>query len=154
MDGVVFEGSNFWLDLHLALGTNVQALALAKQLLRSDYVRMAEMTVRELWKTASAAPFERLARERPYVPGIRDLLDILASRDVATCIVSSGPYELASRAQRDCRVRSVFARLRRDNSAHRLRNLGGGSPFIVRRRARAFLGRLDFYLWAPAMLRS
>jgi phosphoserine phosphatase len=109
MDGVVFEGSNFWLDLHLALGTDVQALALAKQYLRSDYVRMAQITVTDLWKTASAAPFERLVRERTYVPGIKALLGNMADRGVTTCIVSSGPYELASRAQSDCRVHAVFA---------------------------------------------
>lgn len=100
MDGVVFEGRSFWLDLHREYGTVTEALVLAEEL-TSDYARVARVTAEQLWKGKPAEPFLRLVRERAYQPGIGAVMRVLAARGVATAIVSSGPSQLARRAQRE-----------------------------------------------------
>jgi phosphoserine phosphatase len=109
MDGVIFEGHNFWLDLHIALGTKDEALDLAGRYMLSDYGRLAEITAGTLWKGRSAEPLLRLVRDRRYVDGMPELFHALNEARVITCIVSSGPYQLAQRAQADCDIHAIFA---------------------------------------------
>lgn len=99
MDGVIFEGKNFWLELHQQLGTEKQAWQLWQGLAARDYARLSELTARKLWQGRSAQPFWALIDQRKPVPGIKDVFDFLHRQGVATAIVSSGPYQLAERAQ-------------------------------------------------------
>lgn len=108
MDGVVFEGRNFWLDLHREYGTEADAMKLARHL-SSDYARVAHHTARELWKGKSAEPYYGLVRSRKYQAGIADVLRFLKRTKTATAIVSSGPLPLASRAKRDLGFDHVVA---------------------------------------------
>ncbi len=109
MDGVVFEGRNFWLDLHTRLGTQTEALALADRYLRADYHRLSEITVRELWKGCSAAPMFRLVSERRYQAGVFEVFSSLRARNIRSALVTSGPLLLAQRAQRDLKIDLVRA---------------------------------------------
>jgi phosphoserine phosphatase len=110
MDGVIFEGRNFWLDLHRRYGTEAQALDLARQSLRSDYEALARYTVEELWKGRPAEPLLQLVAMRRYQPGIAEACQFLrAQRRLKTAIVSSGPIQLAERAQRDLGIDEIRA---------------------------------------------
>ncbi len=101
MDGVIFEGRNFWLDLHRVYGTDREGVRLADRYLADDYAELARRVAGELWKGRPAAPFERLVAERRYQPGVRRLMEVLRPSPLATAIVSSGPLALAERARRE-----------------------------------------------------
>jgi phosphoserine phosphatase len=109
MDGVIFEGRNFWLDLHGCYSTEDAALELAALYLKNDYETLAHITAEALWKDRSAAPFLELVRERAYQDGVFELFDSLRRRHVKTAIVSSGPSQLAHRAQHDLGIDEVRA---------------------------------------------
>ncbi len=99
MDGVIFEGKNFWLELHQRMGTEKQAWQLWQGLASRDYQRLSELTASKLWQGRSAQPFLELIAQRRLVPGIQTVFDFLHQHGVVTAIVSSGPYQLAERAQ-------------------------------------------------------
>ena len=109
MDGVIFEGKNFWLDLHHAYGTAEEGVRLADDLMLRDYDELAEHVAGRLWKGRPAAAYLRLIAERRYSEGVRDVFGFLRANEVKTAIVSSGPYELALRAQADLGVDAVRA---------------------------------------------
>jgi phosphoserine phosphatase len=109
MDGVIFEGRNFWLDLHRRFGTEEQALELARRSLRSDYEGLARHTVERLWKGCPAEPLLQLVAARRYQPGIAEVCRFLRAERLKTAIVSSGPIQLAERAQRDLDIDEIRA---------------------------------------------
>jgi phosphoserine phosphatase len=109
MDGVIFEGRNFWLDLHRHYATEVAALSLAERYLKDNYETLAQVTAEKLWKGRSAEPFFQLVSERRYQDGVVELFDYLRRARLKTAIVSSGPFQLASRAQRDLGIDEIRA---------------------------------------------
>lgn len=109
MDGVIFEGANFWLDLHREYGTERQALQLAERYLASDYVLLARITAQRLWRGRPAAPYLRLVAERRYQPGVETLFARLRQADIRTALVSSGSDLLAARAQQELGIDAVSA---------------------------------------------
>ena len=109
MDGVLFEGKNFWLDLHRAYGTEEEGLALANRYLTADYDSLAGLVAGRLWKGKPAAPYWDLVRSREYQPGVRELFARLHAQGLRSAIVSSGPYHLAERAQRDLGIDAIRA---------------------------------------------
>ena len=109
MDGVIFEGRNFWLDLHGRYSTEADAIDLAKRYLKQDYETLGRITTEVLWKGKSAAPFLDLVRHRKYQSGVAELVEGLRQRGVMTAIISSGPMQLAARAQRDLGIDEVRA---------------------------------------------
>jgi len=100
MDGVIFEGQNFWLDLHRAMGTEKEAWRLWRNLAKTDYVRLSRITAEKLWRHKSADGLWRLIRDRKPVAGISQVFGYLQANAIKTAVVSSGPYQLAERAQR------------------------------------------------------
>jgi len=99
MDGVIFEGRNFWLDLHRRFGTDRAALRLAKRYMTTDYRQLSRITVEKLWLGKPAEPLFDLIDHRKLMPGANELFAFLRQNKVTTAIVSSGPYQLAERAQ-------------------------------------------------------
>lgn len=99
MDGVIFEGRNFWLDLHRAMGTEQEARRLWRELGQSDYVRLSQFTVEHLWNRRPADHFWRLVHNRQLVTGISTVFAYLRTSGIKSAIVSTGPYQLAERAQ-------------------------------------------------------
>lgn len=109
MDGVIFEGRNFWLDLHRALGTEAEAWRMWKAYGDTDYRRVATMTAGGVWRGKSAEALDRLVRERRYVVGIHDVVARLKRWGIWTAIVSSGPWQLADRARRELGIDLILA---------------------------------------------
>lgn len=110
MDGVIFEGRNFWLDLHRRYGGDVdEARALLNRYLETDYGTLAELIVGRLWKGKPAAPYLELVEERRYQPGVRETFERIRELGLATGLVSSGPDLLARRAQRDLGIEVIRA---------------------------------------------
>lgn len=109
MDGVIFEGNNFWLELHRAYGTAREGEALATEYLDADYDRLAREVAGRLWKGLPSGPYEALLEERTYEPGVGDVLSYLRNRAVPTAIISSGPRQLAERVQADWGVDEIRA---------------------------------------------
>ena len=65
MDGVIFEGRNFWLDLHRRYSTEVEALELAERYLKSDYETLARITADGTGRTG---PRRRFSNSCATVP--------------------------------------------------------------------------------------
>jgi len=99
MDGVLFEGKNFWLELHKLMGTEKQAWQLWKGLGANAYEKLSDLTARNLWQGRSSEPFWQLITTRQPVAGIERVFDYLNANRINTAIISSGPYQLAERAQ-------------------------------------------------------
>lgn len=113
MDGVIFEGCNFWLDLHKVYGTKEEAIKLAEKFLyttrESDYIYLSNYTAKFLWQGKPASSYDRLVEERRYHPGIHKLFNYIHSRNIKTAILSSGAYDLAVRAQTELGIDIVLA---------------------------------------------
>lgn len=108
MDGVLFRGENFWLDLHKALGTEKYALELWDELGDRDYVLLSEKTARH-WKGLDRKKYDQLIARREYFHGAKALMRSLRRHGVTTAIVSSGPYHLAERAKDELALDIIFA---------------------------------------------
>ena len=113
MDGVIFEGDNFWLELHKIYGTKKEALELADKYLysnsESDYEHLSRYTANVLWRGKPASDYYSLIKERSYQPGVDELFDFIHQKNIRTAIVSSGSYELALRAQQELGIDKVLA---------------------------------------------
>ncbi len=109
MDGVVFEGKNFWLDLHRHFGTQEQGVASADKYLSADYDRLVKIVAGNLWKGRPAGPYFSLVAERKYQPGVKRVFQFLNSNRILTAIISSGPFDLALRAKNELGVDEIRA---------------------------------------------
>src|SRR3989344_2807221 len=109
MDGVIFEHKNFWLELHEALGTLEEGTKLTDKYLHSDYAKLVEEVVHKLWKGKDAAPYFQLIQRIRYLPGVQEVLQHIKRQDYFTAIISSGPIDLARRAQHDLGIDFVYA---------------------------------------------
>jgi phosphoserine phosphatase len=109
MDGVIFEGKNFWLELHHAFGTQEQGVASADKYLSRDYDRLVEIVAGKLWKGRYADVYYAMVAERHYQPGVKQVFDFLKENNIRSAIISSGPYELALRAQQDLEIDIIRA---------------------------------------------
>jgi phosphoserine phosphatase len=110
MDGVLFEGRNFWLDLHRCFGGDAgEAQRLLDRYVESDYDTLAEKIVGELWRGKPADPYFELVARRKYQPGAKETVASLRSKGIRTAIVTAGPDLLAERAQKDLGIDLVRA---------------------------------------------
>lgn len=108
MDGVLFRGKNFWLDLHKLIGTSQFALALWDRFGSDDYRKLSELTA-EHWRGRLAEPYLELCRTRSAMPGADKLFAYARSMGLVTAIISSGPWHLAERARRLWGIDHIFA---------------------------------------------
>lgn len=110
MDGVLFEGRNFWMELHVRLGGSAEdARSLLDRYLESDYALLAEEIAGRRWRGKAAEPYLELVAERRYQPGAAETIAFLRETGIATAIVSSGPDLLAERARLELGVDAVRA---------------------------------------------
>lgn len=109
MDGVIFEGKNFWLELHRLMGTEKQAWQLWSGLGAHAYGQLSDLTARNLWRHKSAEQFWRLIAARRPVAGIEQVFHYLNEHKIHTAVISSGPYQLAERAQKLFSIREIRA---------------------------------------------
>jgi phosphoserine phosphatase len=103
MDGVLFHGRSFWVDLHHEYGTKVAGERLTDAYLH-DYPKLARFVAGRLWKGRSAIVYRALVESRAYQPGVSEVFKYLTSKGVRTAILTSGPDLLASRAQAELGV--------------------------------------------------
>ena len=99
MDGVIFEGGNFWLDLHKLMGTEEQAWQLWNGLGTHAYNRLSNVTAKKLWRQKPSDKFWELIYARKTITGIDEVFTYLNKNNIKSAIISSGPYQLAERAQ-------------------------------------------------------
>lgn len=109
MDGVIFEGRNFWLELHELFGTVEEGIRLANDHLSSDYNLLAKLVLEGLWKGKPADFYWKLIKDRHYHKGIESVFDFLHKMNIKTAIVSSGPYHLAKSAQDELGIDEIYA---------------------------------------------
>ncbi|MBI4148912.1 HAD family phosphatase [Candidatus Woesearchaeota archaeon] len=109
MDGVLFSSPNFWLGLHKRLGTYAEGKRLTEQYLHTDYQKLVEEVVGRLWKGKDAAPYFALIKESRYIWGARETLAAVKKLGIPTAIITSGPKDLALRAQKELGVDYIFA---------------------------------------------
>ncbi|MBN1645807.1 HAD family phosphatase [Candidatus Woesearchaeota archaeon] len=101
MDGVIFKDKNFWMLLHKAYGTYEEGKELTDKYLHSDYEMLAKEVVGRLWKGKSFQPYMDLVNSRQYTKGAKELFAFLKEHYIKTCILTTGPKDLALRAKKD-----------------------------------------------------
>jgi len=108
MDGVIFVQDNFWNLMHHKYDTVEEGFKLTQKYLRTDVKKLADEVIGKLWKGKSAEGFFELIEEAEYNPGAKELFDKLKKIGIRTCILTSGPTELAKRAKNDLGVDFVY----------------------------------------------
>jgi len=108
MDGVIFENDNFWMKLHEALGTLHPGIELTEKYLKNDTKRLADEVIGKLWKGKSSKSFFELIKNSRYNVGVKEAVSELKKRGVKTCILTSGPVQLAERAQKELGIDFVY----------------------------------------------
>jgi phosphoserine phosphatase len=101
MDGVVFEHCNFWMELHKKLGTYDEGKALTEKHVKTDYSTLVDEVVGRLWKGKSADVYHSLVEEVGYFRGAAEAVAALKQKGYLIAIISSGPKDLALRAQKE-----------------------------------------------------
>ena len=108
MDGVIFEGSSFWLDLHKEYGTYEEGIELTKKYLKTNYPKLVEEVIGRLWNGKSEKIFMDLINSREYTSGAKELFAWLKENKYRTAIISSGPKQLAERAKKELEIDYVY----------------------------------------------
>ena len=109
MDGVIFKKENFWFELHKAYGTFDEGLEITKKYGRTDYETLVKEVVGRLWKGKPADAYFSLIKNAQYVRGIKETIEILKSKGYKTALISTGPRDLAIRAQKELGLDYVYA---------------------------------------------
>ena len=73
LDGVIFEGCNFWLKLHKVYGTYEQGSKLTEKYLFSNYDKLVKEVI-QLWKGKDARPYHNLIDSLKYHAGVKEVL--------------------------------------------------------------------------------
>lgn len=108
MDGVLFQGRNFWLDLHHRMGTEQLALELWEKYGKADYQLLSELTAQG-WKGRTTDFYHDMCDTREVMPGAERLFAYCKRQRMKTAIISSGPWHLAYRAQQRWGINAIFA---------------------------------------------
>ena len=109
MDGTIFKGSNFWLELHKEYGNADEALAFYIKHELLSYPSLFEKMVKKYWKGKSAILFEEVIRTREYNYNVVNLHKLVKGLGIKTAIITSGPQMLAQRAQCEMGVNYIYA---------------------------------------------
>ncbi|MBW3023088.1 HAD family phosphatase [Candidatus Woesearchaeota archaeon] len=108
MDGVIFEDVNFWIELHKAYGTLEEGLELTKKYLKTNYEKLVKEVIGRLWKHKPAKIYFSLIKKIRYIRGVKEAIAVLKSKNYKMAIVSSGPTDLAKRAQQDLGIDYIY----------------------------------------------
>jgi phosphoserine phosphatase len=109
MDGVLFEHCNAWMELHKKLGTYEEGAELTKKYLKTDYAKLVDEVVGRLWKGKPAEAYLDMLADIKYIKGVKETIRILKSKGYTTAIISSGPKQLAERAQKELGIDYICA---------------------------------------------
>ena len=97
------------MELHKVLGTLEEGKRLTEKHLHTDYATLVEEVVHKLWKGKDARPYHQLVKSITYLPGVKEVFKKIKNLDYLTAIISSGPIDLARRAQHDLGIDFVYA---------------------------------------------
>lgn len=109
MDGVIFHDENFWLNLHKAFGTYEEGKAATEKYLHTDYNKLVEVVVKNLWKGKDAKPYYDLVNSIEYLPGVKKTFDYIKKKGYITAIISASSIDVARRVQKDYGVDHIYA---------------------------------------------
>ncbi|MFC1697430.1 HAD family hydrolase [Nanoarchaeota archaeon] len=109
MDGVIFEKTNFWFDLHEKYGTYRDGKELTDRYLKSNYQKLVDEVVGRLWKGKDANELYKLIANAKYIKGVKETFEELKERGYMIIIISSGEKLLAERAKKDLGIDFVYA---------------------------------------------
>ncbi len=109
MDGVIFKETNFWIKVHQALGTTKKGEELTKKYLHTNYQKLVEEVVQNLWKGKSAKPYFKLVQSLKYNKGVKEVFTLLKEKKVVTALVSASSIDVAQRAQKDFGIDHIYA---------------------------------------------
>lgn len=108
MDGVIFKDDNFWNRMHYEYDTVDEGFELSKKYLKTNVKKLADEVIGRLWKGKSAEGFFRLIKTAQYNIGAEHLFQELKKTGIKTVILTSGPLQLAQRAQKELGIDSVY----------------------------------------------
>ena len=118
------------MELHKSFNTLEQGKILTEKYLHSDYPRLVEEVVVNLWKGRDAKPYFDLVNSLEYLPGVKQMFDYVKSKGFISALISASSIEVARRVQKDFGVDHIFANelIIRDNkvSGEFLWPLGAG----------------------------
>jgi len=109
MDGVIFKEDSFWNQLHNVMGTEEAAKPLNEKYLRTDILKLAEEVIGKLWKGKDAAKYYELIGGAEYNPGAKKACKKLKDEGYTLLLLTSGPLDLALRAQTELGIDHVMA---------------------------------------------
>jgi phosphoserine phosphatase len=108
MDGVIFADDNFWTRMHYVYHTENPGFELTEKYLKTDVKKLADEVIGKLWRGKPADKFLELVKTAAYNPGVRETIAELKKKGVRTCILTSGPVQLARRAQKELGIDAVY----------------------------------------------
>ncbi|MFT4310864.1 MAG: HAD family hydrolase [Candidatus Woesearchaeota archaeon] len=109
MDGVLYKDINFRMSLHKALGTLEEGKILTKKYLHSDYNRLIQEVVGNLWKDKETGPYFSLINSLEYNEGIDILFKHIKEKGYLTAIITASTLDAARRIQREYGIDFIFA---------------------------------------------
>lgn len=109
MDGVIFKDVNFWMELHKSFGTFEEGKILTEKYLNTNYSKLVEEVVVNLWKGKDSKPYFDLVNSLEYLPGVVELFNFIKNQDFITAIISASSIDCARRVQKEFGVDHVFA---------------------------------------------
>ncbi len=107
MDGVLFQPSCFWKEVHKIFGTEKEGQEFAKYL-HEDYATLVQ-EVMKLWKGKDTAPYFALVNSIKYMKGVKEVFHFCKKNDLQTAIVSASSLDLARRVQHDFGIDHIYA---------------------------------------------
>lgn len=108
MDGVILIVDNFWSRMHYKYNTADEGFRLTEKYLKTNIKKLADEVIGRLWKGKSADGFFELIESAKYNPGVNETFAELKKRRIKTCILTSGPIQLAKKAQKELGVDAVY----------------------------------------------
>jgi len=103
MDGIVFKNENFWAELYKAFGGKKKFEYNKKE----AYLKIAAEVAR-FCKGKDYGRYGDFVKKIGYNPGAKEVFSAIKRRGMKTALISSGPIELAERAQEDFSVDFVY----------------------------------------------
>ncbi|MEA3429992.1 MAG: HAD family phosphatase [Nanoarchaeota archaeon] len=108
MDGMIFEHSNFWLELHKEFDTLEEGKVLTETYLYTNYETLVKEVIGRLWKNKPAEKFYELIKKQNYMPGVVQTITTLKEKGFKIAIISSGSKTLAERAQKELGIDFIY----------------------------------------------
>ena len=108
MDGVIFQGKNFWRKVHQAFNTLKKGIALEKKYLHTNYEKLVDEVVNKLWKGKPISLIEKEVKKIKYVKGVKETIKELKKIGYKIAIITSSEKHLAQRAKEELGLDYIY----------------------------------------------